>query len=352
MDIDLFMEFASPPSAGSDVAETIENNLALARAADAAGFGAVWIAEHHFLGDYSNAAAPDMLLAALARETRRIGLGFAILPLTLHDPVRVAERLATLDLLSEGRVLWGVGRGVTVTELEGFGVDPTESRRLFLERFAELKAILETGRVTRAGKSYEIRPRPGPRLGTGWLAAVSPGSFDLAAELGLDVLTGPFKPWPLIRADLARYRRRRPSGRTSFTLAVYCEEDHRAARSRAGPGLLWAYRRIFEIARPLLAREIEGYEHYRRLGWVVPLVERVLSLGVLEKMGLAAVGDPEHVLKRLRVLQAAGLDRVSLVLGGGDLGRAETVRCVELLAREVLPRLAAEVTGATEAAPA
>ena len=339
MKIDLFMEFASPPNGGGDAKRALEDGIALARAADAAGFDAVWSAEHHFLGDYSNAAAPDMVLAAIARETQRIALGFAILPLTLHDPVRVAERLATLDLLSDGRMLWGVGRGVTVTELEGFGVDPADSRALFRARFDELSDILETGTVLRAGRRLAVNPRPARHLPRGWLAAVSPESYELAAELGLDVMAGPFKPWPLVKADLATYRRLRPGGRTSFTLAVYCEDDHAAAREKAEPGLQWAYRRLLEIARPMLERQLRGYEDYRRLGWLAPLLERMVSVAVLERLGLAAVGDPGHVTKRLLALQAAGLDRVSLVIGGGDLSRAETTRCLELIARHALPAL-------------
>lgn len=338
MEIDLFMEFASPPSAGRSVAHAFEDGFALARAADAAGFGAVWVAEHHFLGDYCNAAAPDMLLAAIARETRRIKLGFGIVPLPLHDPVRVAERLTTLDLLSGGRLLWGVGRGVTATELEGFGVAPEQSRQVFLERYHALTAILRTGRVVRDGKEYALQPPPRD-LGTGWLAAVSPESFALAADLGLHVMAGPFKPWPFVNADLNRYRRLNPRGRTSFTLAVYCAEDHRAARRRAEDGILWAYRKILEVAAPFLKQRIAGYEHYRTLGWAVPLLDKVLSLNTLEAMGLAAVGDPPHVARRLRELGDAGLDRVSLVIGGGDLARRETVACVELLARDVLPHL-------------
>ncbi|MCG8545339.1 MAG: LLM class flavin-dependent oxidoreductase, partial [Alphaproteobacteria bacterium] len=212
MEIDLFMEVASPPTANRDAGRLLEETLALARAADAAGLGAVWCAEHHFLGDYSNASAPDMLLAAIARETQRIGLGFAIIPLPIHDPIRVAERLATLDALSAGRVMWGVGRGVTPTELQGFGVDPAKSRAVFREKFAALQGILESGAVERDGMRLEIRPRPHPRLRQGWLAAVSPESFDLAAELGLDVMSGPFKPWPMVQADLRRYRRLRPDG--------------------------------------------------------------------------------------------------------------------------------------------
>ena len=346
MEVDLFMEFASPPRARTSAAAVFEDGLTLARAADAAGFGAVWLAEHHFLGDYSNSSAPDMLLAAMARETRRIKLGFGVLPLPIHDPVRVAERLFTLDLLSGGRVLWGVGRGVTVTELEGFGVDPTDSRRIFKERFQHLAAILQTGTATRGGQTYEIRPRPGGGLGTGWLAAVSPESFELAAELGLDVMAGPFKPWPMVAADLARYRRLRPAGRTSFTLAVYCAEDHAAARRRAGDGLVWAYRRIMEVTKPLLAKRLAGYEHYRKLGWAAPLLDKALSLPVLETLGLAAVGDTDHVARKLAKLRDSGLDRVSLVIGGGDLEAAETVRSVQLLAEKVLPALTSEAFAA------
>ncbi len=167
MHVDLCMEFASPPADGRHGRDVFEDGLALARAADVAGLGAVWLAEHHFLGDYCNAAAPDMLLAAMARETERIKLGFAIVPLPIHDPVRVAERLATLDLLSGGRVLWGVGRGVTVTELEGFGIEPADSCAVFRQRFTELKAMLDTGTAVRGGKAFELRPRPGPGLGTG-----------------------------------------------------------------------------------------------------------------------------------------------------------------------------------------
>lgn len=352
MKVDLFMEFASPSAGGQDVAGVVEDGLALARAADNAGFGAVWLVEHHFLGDYSNSSAPDMLLAAMARETRRIKLGFGILPLPIHDPVRIAERLATLDILSGGRVLWGVGRGVTLAELEGFGVAPSQSRVIFRQRFDELKAILETGRARRNGKTYEIRPRPGARLRSGWLAAVSPESFDLAAELGLDVMAGPFKPWPMVKIDLARFRRLRPAGGTSFTMAVYCSEDHEAARRRAEPGILWAYRQIFELTRPLLSRQIAGYEDYRRLGWLTPLLDKILTLGLLEKMGFAAVGDPRHVLKRLKGLEAHGLDRVSLAVGGGDLSLDETVRCVELIGQTVLPHLADAEAPDMQAAPA
>lgn len=342
MEVDLFLEFASPPAAGGrarEAAAVLEDNLALARAADAAGFGAIWLAEHHFLGDYSNASCPDMLLAAIARETRRIGLGFAIVPLPIHDPIRVAERLATLDALSGGRALWGVGRGVTRTELAGFGVPPGEARARMRDRLAIVRDVVARGWFERDGERFEIRPRPNPRLAAGWMAAVSPESFDLAAELELDVLTGPFKPWPMVSHDLRRYRALRPAGRTSYTIAVFCDDDRDRARRLAEAGLVWAFRQILELTRPLLLGQLAGYEPYAKFRWVAPLLEKVLSLRVLEMLGLAVVGTPADVANRLLGLRDSGLDRVSLVLGGGDIPLPDQLRCVDRLAAEVLPRL-------------
>ncbi|MDA0998421.1 MAG: LLM class flavin-dependent oxidoreductase, partial [Proteobacteria bacterium] len=121
MHLDLFIELATPPWAGRNSANAVADAIAIAAGAEAAGIDTLWLPEHHFLGDYSSSAAPEMILAAVAQATRRIKLGFAIIPLPLHDPVRIAERLATLDAIAPGRVRWGVGRGVTLTELSAFG---------------------------------------------------------------------------------------------------------------------------------------------------------------------------------------------------------------------------------------
>jgi alkanesulfonate monooxygenase SsuD/methylene tetrahydromethanopterin reductase-like flavin-dependent oxidoreductase (luciferase family) len=262
-------------------------------------------------------------------------------PLPPHSPVRFAERFATLDRLSGGRLLWGVGRGVTATELAGFGVAPAHSRALFLERLEALRTMLATGAMERDGARYELHPAPRPQLAAGWMAAVSPESFELAAKLGLEVMSGPFKPWPLVRADLARYRRLRPEGRTAFALAAYCETDGAAARRRAEAGIVWVYRRIREIAAAFLERRTEGYEHYRHLGRLAPLLDPVLGLRSLELLGLAAVGDADHVGRRLAALARSGLDRALLSIGGGDLDRAHAEACVARIGAEVLPRIAA-----------
>ena len=105
------------------------------------------------------------------------------------------------------------------------------------------------------------------------------------------------------------------------------------------------------MTKPLLAKRLAGYEHYRKLGWAAALLDKALSLPVLEALGLAAIGDPDHVARRLTKLRDSGLDRVSLVIGGGDLEAAETVRSVELIAERVLPVLTGE-SYATAVVPA
>ena len=138
MEVDLFFELAQPPNSGLEAqpsaTRVYDDLISIAKLADRLGIGALWLPEHHFLGDYSLSAAPDLLLAAIAQETSSIRLGLAILPLPIHEPVRIAERLATLDILSGGRVMWGVGRGITKTELDGFCINPAETRNIFCER--------------------------------------------------------------------------------------------------------------------------------------------------------------------------------------------------------------------------
>lgn len=333
MKLDVFLELATPPWTGKSAAEAIRETVEIAKSAEAAGCDTLWLPEHHFLEGYSNSAAPDMILAAVAQATRSLNLGFAIVPLPIHEPVRVAERLVTLDALAPGRVRWGVGRGVTVTELMGFGVNPADSRQIFESRFEELRSIMKSDSVVRNQERLPLKPAFPAVFETGWLAAVSPESFDFAAANNLNVMTGPFKPWAFVKADLARYHAMAPNGATSFALAVHCDEDHERARQRAERGLIWVYRRLFEIARPILSGQVEGYEHYRKLGWTVPLLDKMLSVSVLETLGLAAVGSPEHVTARLGKCADAGLDRVSLICGGGDLAPSEIAHSLSLIAK-------------------
>jgi alkanesulfonate monooxygenase SsuD/methylene tetrahydromethanopterin reductase-like flavin-dependent oxidoreductase (luciferase family) len=336
--VDLSLNFATPH--GRDPQPAFEDYIALARHADRADFAGVWISEAHFQGDYTKTACPEMLLAALARETRNLQLGYGMFPMPIHDPLRVAEKLATLDLLSNGRAMWCVGRGMAPGELSGFGVSRDEAMTRMLEGLGELRNILMRGEIERFGVREAVNPPPNARLVRGWMACVSAQTFDMAADLGMDVRCGPFEPWPIAAQNLARYRERYPQGQTAVTLGAFVHKDRAEARRLAGPGLNWAFRRLLDVSGPVLKKQIETDDTFAAFRWMVQLIERPISLPALEALGLAVVGTPDDLVRHLEKLAAAGVTRVSLLLGAGDVARDALLESCDLISAKVLPRVA------------
>jgi alkanesulfonate monooxygenase SsuD/methylene tetrahydromethanopterin reductase-like flavin-dependent oxidoreductase (luciferase family) len=281
-----------------------------------------------------------MLLAALARETKSLELGLGVFPLPLRDPLRVAEILATLDVLSGGRAMWSAGRGVAPVELKGFGIDYEGSRARMIEGLGELRNILMRGESDRHGVREPVAPPVDARLVRGWMACISTPTFDLAADLGMDAQCGPFEPWPIAALNLQRYRDRYPQGQTAFTLGAFVHEDRAEARRIAGPGLAWAFRHILEGTAPVLKAQVETQESLAALRWMLPIVERPVSLPALEALGLAVVGTPDDLLRHIERLAASGLTRLSLMLGGGDVPRDQLLAACELIGARVLPGIA------------
>jgi len=121
-----------PWSARSEY-EVFQNALAQIELADRLGYDYAWVVEHHFLEEYSHSSAPEVFLGAASQRTRRIRLGHGIIQLPTNHPIRVAERVATLDLLSGGRVELGLGEGQGPVELHPFGARVREKRDLWEE---------------------------------------------------------------------------------------------------------------------------------------------------------------------------------------------------------------------------
>lgn len=350
MDFDVFYELAVPAFAGRSEAQVFDETLTELEVADRCGFNTAWLVEHHFMREYSHSAAPELLLAAASQRTQRLRLGHAVVPLPYHHPLHVAERLATLDVLSHGRVEFGFGRGFAPSEYAAFGVDMHTSRARMLESLAIIRQSFNPGPINFSGTHFhidnvDIVPRavqqPHPPL---WLAAVSPESFTLAAELGVGVLIGPFKPWFMVQEDIARYRAawaRQPHAatraRVAMTLGLFCLPDGAHARALAKRHLTWFYRELLAKTRPVLAQLIPGYEYYRRIGYARALLPSVINLPALEGLGMAIAGDPAHCRARLERLRAAGVDRVLCAIGAGGGASADTINCMHTLAHEVMP---------------
>lgn len=356
MRFDLFYELAMSPLIQRTEADLFDQTLAELVVADALGFDGVWLVEHHFMPGYSHSSKPELVLAACAQRTQRLRLGLGVIPLPYHHPVHVAERVATLDVLSHGRLEVGVGRGFSPQEYAVFGVRMEDSRSLLAESLAILRASFTEGPVRFAGRHYrldglQIVPRalqqPHPPL---WLAAVSPESFEWAAHEGLGVLVGPFKPWFMIESDIRRFQEawRHPEPlRVAMTVGMLCLRDGRRARAIAGPALSWFYGELLRITAPVLDKLYPSYEHFRKLG----RFQRLMKLGahprLLAAAGMTIVGSPAECIERVAVLKRAGVTHLLCAMGGGAVATEVVRESLECIATEVMPAVKHTVHKAT-----
>ena len=174
------------------------------------GYDSLWSVEHHF-DDYT--MVPDVLqyLTFMAGRTSRIQLGSAVVVLPWHDPVRVAEQIAMLDIQSRGRLLLGFGRGAAQIEYDGFRVAMDTSRARFTEAAEVVTKALQNSRFSYDGQFFQIpemsiRPRPHTDFtGRMYGAAISPESAEIMARLGFGVLVLPQRDWDTTAEELHRY---------------------------------------------------------------------------------------------------------------------------------------------------
>jgi alkanesulfonate monooxygenase SsuD/methylene tetrahydromethanopterin reductase-like flavin-dependent oxidoreductase (luciferase family) len=349
MHFDLFCELALPSRHALTEGQVYADTLTAIELGDRTGFHCAWLTEHHFLRGYSHSSKPELTLAAAAQRTRRIRLGHAVIPLPLHHPVHVAERVATLDILSGGRLEIGIGRGFSPREFEVFGARMEASRELAQEGLDILRASFAPGPVTFHGKHYsldalDILPhavqRPHPPL---WTAAVSPETYTWAAAQGLGVLSGPFKPWFMVRHDLGNYRaawRSSRPRRIGMTLGVLCLKDGKRARAIAHPAFTWFYRELYKTTLPVLERLYPSYEQIHELGRFRQLMKLGIDFGLADAFGLAVVGTPEECIAKLAKYADAGVTHVLCAFGAGAVEHSVVQESMELFAREVIPAFA------------
>jgi len=227
------------------------NEVAWTRAADRSGFKYTWATEHHFLTEYSHLSANESFLAYLAGVTERIHLGSGIFNITppVNHPARVAERVAMIDHLSEGRFEFGVGRGSSSTEQKGFGIpDPELTKAMVDEVFPEFKRMWSTIDYRFDGQFFSMPPRnvlpkpytdPHPPL---WIAAGNPSTFEKAARMGVGVLCFAMGPPEMLKPLVEIYKntidQAEPVGdyvnnNVMITSQMLCLDDGQKAREIA-----------------------------------------------------------------------------------------------------------------------
>ncbi len=191
--------------------DVYERAMARMEVMDRTGYDAVWLAEHHFTG-YSVCPSVHVMAAHIAARTRKLRIGTAVTLAAFYHPLRIAEEIALLDVLTGGRINWGAGRGFDPREFEIFGVPADESADRFREAVQIVLAAWSNDKLDFDGRFHhyagvEVLPKPLQRPHPpSWVAASSPGAIEWAAGEGLSILMDPHSPHAEIGRKLGLYR--------------------------------------------------------------------------------------------------------------------------------------------------
>jgi len=315
--------------------------LEQAEAAEAAGFNAIWATEHHFRHFGGMTPSPQLLLTAISQRTRRARLGSSVSILPLHHPLRIAEDFAVLDVLSDGRLEFGAGRGMVLSGYRGYGSDWADAQERMKEALTLIDAAWTRPRITFSGQHYQcedvlVLPRPlqQPRPPIWVTANVDPASFKWVGEQGYDLMILPWLyPVEETQARLALYRDSRTAaghdgpGRVLAMYPAHVAGSAAEARAHAEePWHVWREYALQEVMADA-ARRPELPERVQRLSYENMAAQR-----------RAIFGDPEQCAATARWIQETfGVTHLALTFHFGGLDHRAALTAIELWAREVAP---------------
>ena len=319
--------------------------------ADRLGIDYAWEVEHHFLEEYSHSSAPEVFLAACSQRTKqiRLGHGIVLMPPGYNHPGRVAERIATLDLVSNGRVEFGTGESASIMELGGYGVPVGEKRAAWAEAVEHcLNMMAMTPYPGYQGKYFEMPCRnvvpkpvqkPHPPV---WVACSNRETIKLAARNGIGALTFAFvdpdeaKQWV---DDYYRILKEEcvPIGHAinpniCMVTGFSVHPDEAEARRRGEDGF-----RFFGYA---LAHHYVFGEHKPGVTDIWANFEKAKAM-LPPASASRGIGTPEQLREHLRGFEAAGVDQVAFVQQSGRNTHEHICAALELFAAEVMPEFKA-----------
>lgn len=329
--------------------KVLKNALEQVELSDRGGYDYIWATEHHFLEEYAHSSAPEVFLAACSQRTKnvRIGHGIVHMPPDVNHPARVAERIATLDLISDGRCEFGAGAGATETELGGFLVSQDQKKDMMIEGFRiAIRMLVEDPFAGVEGKYLTVPSRnvvpkpyqkPHPPL---WMACSRRESILQAAHLGVGALTFSFVSPEQARQWVQDYyaiieNESEPIGYAvnpnfAVTCPFLCDPDAK---------------RLEQIAAENYGFFIYGLGHYSFFGEHVPGKTDIWNefktapheFSPPEGQMLDCVGTPDMLRKRLREFEEAGIDQVVCLSQAGKIPHEMLCSSIELFSRDVLP---------------
>ncbi len=362
MEFALFYEIpVAKPWKEGDEHRAYHDTIAQAVLADQVGFHSFWTVEHHFLEEFSHCSAPGVLYGAIAARTRnlRIGHGVRLLPFPYNHPIRVAEAAAVLDLICDGRLEFGTGRSATRAEIEGFGIDPDDTRPLWEEALQMIVGAWTQDVFSWDGKAFQMPPRrvipkplqkPHPPL---WVAATSPESHEVAGAKGLGLLSFTVGVSPEDLGERIRLYRKaiesaEPIGAfvndraATFTM-VHCAETTEAAIADAADSFAWYAQagaaRIATLGQWQAERtdlEMRTYDYAKKLA---NTDISFLNFDYLDSIGACLIGDPDRCIEQARRFQAAGCDLLLALVQPWKIPHEKVMKSIELIGKHVIPAL-------------
>src|SRR5262245_36998637 len=337
--------FDQLPCAGPDSErQRYQDLMAQIELGDVLGFDTVWLGELHFTRAFSILPDPLMVLAAAAQRTTRIRLGTAVTLLPLHNPAKIAEAAAVANILSNGRLEFGIGRGTAPVHYAGYDIPQEESRERLEEALDFIVQAWTQKAFSSHGKYFRARdltvvpkpvqmPHPPVRI-----AANSPDPFRLAASRGLPIFATPLiNPPDKLKEGLAVYRAALPAGArgdTALAFPVHVSASRAQARQECEASLLHFLREAGERLRPLAGADIKTFEAFRQ---VLARIQRVKYDDIDREM--AVFGDPAYCVQRVQALRREyQMDEFICYFNqGGLMDHALVKQSMTLFATDVLP---------------
>jgi alkanesulfonate monooxygenase SsuD/methylene tetrahydromethanopterin reductase-like flavin-dependent oxidoreductase (luciferase family) len=370
--LDLLYEFqpkikpwSKPHPYGQREAEqrTYDEAIAEIQYADKLGFNTAWVVEHHFRDGRSASPCSEAILGALAASTERIRLGFGVtlMPFGFIHPARVAEKVATVDVLSHGRVEWGTGRS-TPMEQTAFGV-PTDdrSRAEWREAVEIVVGMWEEELFSWESENLSFPPRvqtpkpfqdPHPPV---WQAAASETSAVTAGELGLGLLSfSLLQPVEKMAEHINAYRAaqaiavpedmltRVQNNRVGVYTLVHAYDDaDEAAAYGLWDSVNWWYRHLAEFTLQWELSALPESEKDKIFPLLRPVAAGEVPVEQYQEQDMIILGTGEECLRKILRYDEAGVDELLCYVQFGDLPHDKVMRNLEILAKDVMPELEA-----------
>ena len=358
----VFYEMQLPrPWAPDDERRLFHEALEQVELADRLGYDYAWEVEHHFLDEYSHSSSPEVFLAAAAARTKRIRLAHGIRQVipNYNHPARTAEGLGTLDIISNGRVDFGIGEGATRLELGGFAIKAKEKRAMALEAAEQIANMMvlepypgfEGQYFTMPCRNVLPKPvqKPHPPM---WMACTNRDTIKVAASLGLGALAFSFlnpeeaRTWSTIYYDIIRSDQCVPLGHSvnanlAMVSSFSIHRDRSEAIRRGHEGFeFFRYALNALVAHDTVPGRTNLWgEYLQKRG---NRTEEVVAANI-DGTRSSGIGTPQDMCAHLEGFQEAGVDQVIFLQQAGRNRHSQICESLELFASDVMPAFKADV---------